>query len=74
MIYRHSKTGHEYVVIAEEAQHSETLEYFVVYQDIASGKFWIRPRGMFFETVVIDGVAVLRFEPELEAVDTKPRC
>jgi hypothetical protein len=74
MIYRHSKTGHEYVVITEEARHSETLKYFVVYQRIDTGEFWIRPRGMFFETVVIDGVAMLRFEPELEEVDTKPRC
>ncbi|HRW07315.1 MAG TPA: DUF1653 domain-containing protein [Caldilineaceae bacterium] len=58
--YRHYK-GKEYEVIGT-ARHSETEEEFVVYRTLY-GNFdlWVRPKAMFIETVMIDGVAVPRF-------------
>lgn len=60
--YRHYKGG-EYEVIGA-ARHSETLEPLVIYKPLynATG-LWVRPHAMFFETVVIDGVARPRFQP-----------
>ena len=60
--YRHYKGG-EYEVFGV-ARHSETNEPMVVYRPLynASG-WWVRPHAMFFESVVIDGVTRLRFEP-----------
>lgn len=74
MIYRHSKTGHLYELLHENAKHSETLELMCVYKRIDDGQVWVRPKAMYFETVIIDGIAVLRFEPELEEMPSKPRC
>ena len=56
-------TSKEYEVIGV-ARHSETLEPMVVYRplDRASG-WWVRPHAMFFERVLVDGVAQLRFTP-----------
>lgn len=58
--YRHYKGG-EYELIGV-ARHSETLEPLVLYRPLynASG-LWVRPHAMFFETVVVDGVAQPRF-------------
>lgn len=58
--YRHYK-GNLYEVIGV-ARHSETLEELVVYRALY-GEFglWVRPKAMFLETVVVDGVAVPRF-------------
>ena len=60
--YRHY-TGGEYEVIGV-ARHSESNEPMVVYRPLynATG-WWVRPYAMFFESVVIDGVTRLRFEP-----------
>ncbi|HOJ78475.1 MAG TPA: DUF1653 domain-containing protein [Bacillota bacterium] len=59
--YRHYK-GNEYEVIGT-AIHSETLEIYVVYQDLdVEHKLWIRPYEMFVENVVVDGVPVPRFQ------------
>ncbi len=60
--YRHYKGG-EYEVIGA-ARHSETLEPLVLYRPLynATG-LWVRPHTMFFEQVVIDGVAQPRFQP-----------
>ncbi len=58
--YRHFK-GNEYEVIAV-AKHSETLEEMVVYRDIHSDKVWVRPAGMWNDTVVRDGRTFKRFE------------
>ncbi len=64
--YRHYK-GKEYEVIGV-ATHSETLEELVVYKALynieGKGKdsLWIRPKGMFEEEVVVDGVVRKRFE------------
>lgn len=74
MIYRHTKTGHMYKLLHDNARHSETLELLCVYQRIENGEVWVRPHGMFFEKVMLNGVVTFRFEPELEEVDPKPRC
>jgi hypothetical protein len=60
--YRHYKGG-DYEVIGV-ARHSETHEPLVVYRPLYNTTgWWVRPHAMFFETVVIDGVKRLRFEP-----------
>ena len=44
--------------------HSETLEELVYYECLyenKSGKYWVRPKDMFLETVVIDGAEKPRF-------------
>ena len=68
--YRHYKGG-EYEVLGV-VRHSETLEPLVLYRPLhgdgvdgvdgggGSGN-WVRPHAMFFETVVIDGIAQPRF-------------
>ena len=59
--YRHYK-GNEYTVLGV-ARHSETLEEMIVYrQEYGDRGLWVRPAVMFGETVVVDGVAVPRFE------------
>ena len=61
--YRHYKGG-EYEVLGV-VRHSETLEPLVLYRplygDSSSRNDWVRPHAMFFETVVIDGIAQQRF-------------
>lgn len=60
-IYRHYK-GNLYEVIGL-ARHSETEEELVVYRAMYGKQgLWVRPREMFFETVVIDGQKLPRFE------------
>lgn len=56
--YRHFKGGiYDVVGIA---RHSETEEDLVVYRSPA-GDLWVRPRAMFLEKTVADGVEVPRF-------------
>lgn len=59
--YRHYK-GQLYEVIGL-ARHSESLEWLVVYRALY-GNFglWVRPAGMFTETIEIAGLPVPRFE------------
>ncbi|CAN7203841.1 DUF1653 domain-containing protein [Rhizobacter sp. LjRoot28] len=59
--YRHYKGG-EYEVFGV-ARHSETEEPLVIYRPLydESG-WWVRPHGMFFEDVLVDGVLRPRFE------------
>jgi hypothetical protein len=66
-IYRHSKTGNEYEVVAV-ALHSENLEPFVVYRALhddpkspSTSGFWIRPAAMWKEMVNVNGSIVPRF-------------
>lgn len=65
--YRHYK-GKEYEVIGQ-ALHSETMEPMVVYKplyktpDIPEGTLWVRPLGMFLESVEVDGQQQPRFQP-----------
>jgi hypothetical protein len=59
--YRHYK-GRDYIVLGV-AKHSETLEELVVYrQDYGEHGLWVRPMGMFLESVEIDGQLVPRFQ------------
>jgi hypothetical protein len=59
--YRHYK-GNFYFVLGV-AKHSESLDELVVYQqDYGDRGLWVRPLGMFLETVVVDGKEVPRFE------------
>jgi hypothetical protein len=63
--YRHFKGG-LYQVLGV-ARHSETNELLVVYRDLSGdGALWVRPLGMFQETVTVDGREVPRFQ-RLEA-------
>ena len=58
--YRHYK-GNLYEVIGV-ARHSETLEEMVVYRALyGECGLWVRPLGMFLESVEIDGKTVPRF-------------
>lgn len=59
-IYEHYKKI-KYKVIAV-SRHSETLEEYVVYQQLYGDHIiWIRPLTMFCENVVIDNQEVPRF-------------
>jgi hypothetical protein len=59
-LYRHYK-GHDYRVLGL-ARHSETLEPLVVYQALYGERgLWVRPAGMFTETVAINGRTIPRF-------------
>jgi hypothetical protein len=58
--YRHYK-GNIYEVICL-ARHSETEEEYVVYKALyGTHDYWIRPRAMFSERVIIAGRQVRRF-------------
>ncbi len=60
--YRHYK-GMEYELLGA-VRHSETLEPMALYRPLyGEGAMWVRPYAMFFETVLIDGVAQRRFAP-----------
>ena len=66
--YRHFK-GMPYRVLGT-ALHSETMEEMVIYQDLYDQRrLWVRPAGMFAETVERDGKTVPRFAFEREADD-----
>lgn len=60
-VYRHYK-GRYYLVLGE-ARHSETGEELVVYQALYGERgWWVRPKAMFLEEVVVEGVSQPRFE------------
>lgn len=60
-IYRHYK-GQFYNVIGV-AKHSETLEEMVIYQALYDDYgFWVRPKVMFCERVMVGDQSVARFE------------
>lgn len=47
-------------------RHSETLEEMALYETLYEnklGKMWVRPKEMFFEDVVVDGIKQPRFRP-----------
>ena len=59
--YRHFK-GKEYELL-EIATHSETLEQMVVYRALYGERgIWVRPAGMWSETVEKDGYIGPRFQ------------
>ena len=44
------------------AQHSETLEEMVIYQALyGNHEIWVRPKTLFFDKVMCDGIEVDRF-------------
>ena len=50
-------------------RHSETLEPMALYRPLyGAGGLWVRPWAMFFETVVIGGVA----QPRFRRLDDQP--
>ena len=60
-LYRHYK-GNDYKVI-DTVTHSETEETMVLYQPQYGDRgLWVRPIGMFFEEVEIEGEMVPRFQ------------
>lgn len=64
-IYRHYKGGVYQIVTL--ACHTETLEWYVVYESQKGKKdgvpsVWVRPYDMFIEEIVVDGKKVKRFE------------
>jgi hypothetical protein len=59
-LFRHYK-GNEYRVIAL-VRHSETLEPLVLYQALYGERgLWVRPAGMFMESVTLEGSPRPRF-------------
>ena len=59
-IYEHYK-GNRYRVI-DIARHSETDELLVLYRPMYGDEsLWVRPFGMFFEKVEVDGFLRARF-------------
>ena len=62
-IYQHYK-GMNYRIL-NLAKHSETLEWYVVYEclyDNSEASLWVRPMSMFMETVEVDGKLTPRFK------------
>lgn len=65
-IYEHYRNKKTYEVIGC-ARHSETLEEMVIYkalyksEEFGEDQIWVRPKKMFFESVMHDGVEVPRF-------------
>lgn len=62
-IYKHYK-GNLYEVIGV-ARHSESLEEMVVYKATYQKEgenLWVRPLAMFNESIMVNGVEVMRFE------------
>ena len=59
-LYRHYK-GNDYELI-DVVHHSETQEPLVLYRALYGARgLWVRPFGMFFEEVTIDGKVQPRF-------------
>ena len=59
--FRHFKGG-KYKLVAI-GQDSETLMPVVIYQALyGDHQFWVRPKEMFFGTVIRDGKEIKRFE------------
>ena len=58
--YKHYKGTK--VKVLGECFHSETEELMVIYIHLEDGYIWVRPKEMFLENVIIDGVEVERFK------------
>lgn len=62
--YRHYK-GKLYEVVGV-ARHSETMQELVVYKalynnEFGAGSLWVRPKDMFMEVVLVNGMKQPRF-------------
>ena len=62
--------GGIYLKLAE-AIHSETNEIMAVYTSPFSGKVFVRPKDMFYETVEFEGKTVPRFAELPDNIDDK---
>ena len=61
--YEHFKSKEMRYEVLGVAQHSETLEEYVIYKKLYGDRStWIRPLTMFFEEVEKDGKKVPRFK------------
>lgn len=69
-IYKHYK-GNKVKVIGEGV-HSETQEPMVIYIHLEDGVTWIRPKEMFLENVIVNGVEMERFEKIDQEILIKP--
>lgn len=59
--YRHFKGG-KYILLAF-GQESESLEDVVIYKALyGESKVWVRPKSMFFDNVMKNGVVIPRFQ------------
>lgn len=58
--YRHFN-GKEFEILSV-AEHTETNEKFVVYMDVQTHKYWVRPYSMFTELIQKDGKFIRRFD------------
>ncbi|MEG1641944.1 MAG: DUF1653 domain-containing protein [Synergistaceae bacterium] len=63
--YKHYKGGlYEFIGFA---RHSETEEEMVVYRPLYNDSgMWVRPKKMFFEKIIVDGIEVERFKEVLD--------
>ncbi len=72
-IYKHYK-GNLYELIGT-ANHSETLEKMVIYKALyGSGGVWVRPAGMWGETIICNGVSVPRFAYVEDIITFEKSC
>lgn len=69
-IYKHYKGTK--VKVTGEAIHSETMETMVIYIHLEDGVTWARPKEMFLESVIMNGVEVKRFKKIEQEVLIKP--
>lgn len=62
--FRHYKNKpYRYIGVV---RHSETLEEMALYETLYEnqlGKMWVRPKDMFFESIMVEGKARARFQP-----------
>ncbi|MEP6970690.1 MAG: DUF1653 domain-containing protein [Betaproteobacteria bacterium] len=60
-LYQHYKGGR--YEVQGLVRHSETLEVMVLYRALyGEHGLWVRPRSMFEQRIMVDGVMVARFE------------
>lgn len=69
-MYQHYKGTK--VKVVGECFHSETLEPMVIYLHLEDGVFWVRPKKMFLENVVVGGKKVERFKKIKSKILIKP--
>ncbi|MEP2639829.1 DUF1653 domain-containing protein [Roseobacter sp.] len=48
-IWQHKKTGGLYRIITPDARIEATLECAVVYESLADGAIWVRPKSEFYD-------------------------
>ena len=66
--YRHYKNKDYYVIGC--ARHTESGEQLVVYRALyGEQELWVRPKDMFLESVVVDGLELPRFRYVGDEVD-----